>query len=126
MGAEWNISVCGLNCAACYFLKAWQGDNAKQQEIVDWFKRDYGKDITPEQTMCIGCRAPKKTHWSPNYVLKNCAEEKQLTHCYECPEFICTKLETFTNDGHESHRKAVDNLKQIKESGLETWINEQG
>ena len=125
MGGEWNISVCGLNCATCDFLKAGQGDKAKQQEIIIWFKEDFGETITPEQTMCMGCRAPNDIHWSPDCVLKNCAEEKQIKYCSECPEFICGKLDAFANDGHESHRKAVENLKQIKEIGLEKWISEQ-
>ena len=125
MGSEWNVSVCGLNCATCDFLKAGQGDIEKQQEIIHWIKQDHGKEISPQDTMCLGCRGPSETHWSPDCTLRSCALGKGITHCYDCNEFVCEKLENFANDGHESHKKAVENLKEIRSMGLEAWIKSQ-
>lgn len=121
MNPEWNISACGLNCATCDFYKARQGDTDKQQEIIDWFKQDYGQTITPEQTMCSTCMGPDTSHWSPKCAIRLCAKEKQVKHCSDCPEFVCSKLENFANDGHSSHRQAVENLRAIKRIGLDNW-----
>ncbi len=125
MEPEWNISACGLNCAACDFYKAGKGDTAKQQEIIDWFKRDHDKDIKPEQTMCNGCHGTKNIHWSPDCPMMNCAEQKTVNICYECPEFICAKLEAFAKDGSSTHHRTVENLKEMKKKGLEAWIRDQ-
>ncbi len=122
MNQGWKISICGLNCASYDFYKAGQGDKKKQQEIINWFKQDHGKTITPEQTMCHGCRGPDKPHWSPDCELRKCATEKRYNYCSQCPEFICTKLEDFASDGHSNHREAVENLIKIKEMGYEAWI----
>jgi len=123
MSVDWSLSACGLNCAACDFYKAGYGDKAKQQEIIDWFKRDYGKDITPEQTMCLGCHGPRETHWSPDCKMMNCATEKGVSICFMCPEFICEKLNSFANDGSPTHRRTVENLKEMKRQGLEKWMS---
>lgn len=122
MEPEWNLSVCGLNCATCDFMRAGQGDKAKQKEIIDWFKRDFDEEITPEETMCMGCRGPRETHWSPDCALRNCAIERGVTSCYMCEDFICSKLDAFSNDGHSSHKQAVDNLREIKKTGYTAWL----
>ncbi|MCB2171822.1 DUF3795 domain-containing protein [archaeon] len=77
MNPEWNLSVCGLNCATCDFYLASKGNAEKQQEIIDWFLEDYGKTLTPMQTMCHGCRAPDTIHWSPDCTIRLCAKEKK-------------------------------------------------
>ena len=123
--AEWDLSACELNCATCSFFKAGQGDTEKQQEIIQWFKNDYGKEISPEQTMCKGCMGPIEVHWSPECAIRNCAMEKEVSSCYKCGYFVCDKLDKFANDGHESHRKAVMNLKEIKKIGYEAWLKNQ-
>ena len=125
MSVERIISTCGLNCAVCEFYKAGHEDQTKQQEIIDWFKKDYDKDITPEQTMCLGCHGPKETHWSPDCWMMNCAEEKGVKICIECPDFICEKLDTFTNDGSKIHHRTVENMKEMKQKGLESWKNDK-
>jgi len=74
--------------------------------------------------MCMGCRGPKETHWSPDCKMMNCAAEKGVSICFECQEFICEKLDSFANDGSETHRSTVENLKEMKRQGLEKWMSE--
>lgn len=95
---DWDISVCGLNCAKC-----------KLQEKGD----------------CAGCRGPLDQHWSPNCEFVPCAESKGHRYCSECDELPCDKLLAFASDGHEHHRITVENLKATKEVGLEKWIAQQ-
>ena len=95
---DWDISVCGLNCARC-----------KLREKGD----------------CAGCRGPRDKHWSPKCDFRPCATAKGLRGCFECDGLPCAKLQAFATDGHEHHRLAVENLKQMKALGLEKWIARQ-
>ena len=96
--ADWDVSVCGLNCAKCKLLE--KGD-------------------------CAGCRGPLDKHWSPGCQFLPCAQDKGHRYCFECDDFPCDKLEAFASDGHEHHRLAVENLKAMKAMGLEAWIAQQ-
>lgn len=95
---DWDISVCGLNCARCKLLA--QGD-------------------------CAGCRGPLDKHWSPACKFLPCAKAKGHRYCFECSELPCDKLKAFASDGYEHHRLAVENLKQMKAIGLEEWLAKQ-
>jgi hypothetical protein len=104
-----KISICGLNCVECDHYKAAQGDVEKQKQIINIFKQK-GFQISPEQTMCGGCR-DTEIHWSQECKIRKCASERSLEYCYLCSGFVCEKLESFANDGYESHKKAVEYLK---------------
>lgn len=93
--AEWDISVCGLNCAKCKLL---------------------------EQDECSGCRGPVDHHWSPDCHFLPCARAKGHRSCFECAEFPCERVQAFASDGHAHHRIAVENMKRMKEVGLEAWL----
>ncbi len=96
---EWDISVCGLNCARC--------------------------TVRTENRECEGCRGPPERHWSPGCELLLCAREKGHDYCFQCAGFPCGKLEAFASDGHEHHRLAVGSMKRMREVGLEQWLSEQ-
>lgn len=96
--SEWDISVCGLNCATC-------GERLEKQ--------------------CGGCHGPTEKCWSPDCKLRLCAAAKGHGYCFECGEFSCEKLQAFATDGWKHHAQAVANLKRMREIGLERWIAEQ-
>jgi hypothetical protein len=95
---DWDISVCGLNCARC-------------KMVTD------GK--------CKGCRGPLDQCWSGDCEFRPCAESKGHRYCFECAEFPCDKLQAFAADPYEHHRITVENLKKMKEIGLEKWLAQQ-
>ena len=95
---EWNISVCGLNCAKCDLL---------------------------EQKECSGCRGSLDNHWSPECQFLACIRERKINYCFECEEFPCSRIISFANDGHEHHKITVENLKSMRIKGLKQWIREQ-
>jgi hypothetical protein len=90
--------VCGLNCAKCRALAARQ---------------------------CEGCRGPLDHRWGADCKFVPCAKDKSLTYCFECEQFPCEKLLAFAADGHDHHRITVENMKRMKQVGLETWLAEQ-
>ena len=124
MDNDWDVSICGLNCTVCEIRKAGQGDVEIQKSMVAWFKKELGEDIPPEKIRCDGCSGPLETHWSSNCKMLQCSTEKGYDYCFECPEFVCSKLEAF-GGGAPHHKRTIENMKQMKKLGLETWINEQ-
>lgn len=125
MAGDWSLSVCGLNCAACDIMLAWRGDMEKRREIVDWFRKKLDKDVNPEDIVCTGCRGSLDAHWSPDCRMMLCARERGHDYCFQCSDFVCEKLDAFAGDGMDHHRRAVENMKRIREVGLDAWVQEQ-
>ena len=125
MESGWNLSVCGLNCAVCDIMLAGKGDQEKLKEIKEWLKDKNGVDVEPGAIVCTGCRGNSDKHWSPECVMMLCACSKGHEHCFQCGDFVCEKLEAFAGDGVDHHRRTVENMKRIKETGLEAWVEEQ-
>jgi hypothetical protein len=96
--SNWNISVCGLNCAQCGLFKS---------------------------KKCEGCRGPLDHHWSPNCRMQNCALIRGYDYCFECIDFPCEHVTAFANDGQPHHKITVENMKHMKALGLQAWIESQ-
>ncbi len=95
---EWNVAICGLNCAKCGLFKA---------------------------TKCSGCRGSLERHWSPGCKMRSCALERGHTYCFECDGFPCEDVRSFENDGLAHHKMTVENMRAMKELGIESWIGKQ-
>jgi hypothetical protein len=122
---KWVISICGLNCAKCDMYEAGHGNEKLREEIVDWFRKERNEIVKPEQIRCEGCRGSLEAHWSPDCKMMICAKKKTLQYCFQCEAFPCNILEEFGSDGISHHKRTFDNLKRMKEIGLERWIEEQ-
>jgi hypothetical protein len=122
---SWHISVCGLNCAVCDIHQAGHGNKEIRKEIIEWFKKERNETVDPEHIRCEGCRGSLDAHWSPDCNMMLCARKKGVEYCFQCVEFPCTFLEKFSSDGISHHKRTVENLKKMKEIGIEAWIEEQ-
>jgi len=132
MKENWDIGICGLNCARCplYLIP---DERQAASEVLGWFKsqgwRD--KEITVEEFMetngreCEGCRGPDDKHWSADCHFKKCAPEKGFEHCFECEDLPCEELSKFASQDAPHHAQTLVNLKRMKEIGLERFIAEQ-
>jgi len=40
MSEEWNLSICGLNCAKCDIYEAGHGNEELRNRIIEWFKKE--------------------------------------------------------------------------------------
>ena len=95
---DWDISVCGLNCAKCRLFQSGE---------------------------CGKCRGLLEVHWSPNCRFLPCARQKGNRYCFECDDFICEKLGEFASDGIAHHKRTVENMKEMREIGVEAWTEEK-
>lgn len=123
--AEWNISVCGLNCAECDIFRASHGDEKARQEIVDWFREKRNQHIELEKIRCKTCRGPTEANWSSDCAMLKCAKGRKVNYCFECESFPCETVKAFASDGTAHHRRTVENMMKAKEIGLDAWIEEQ-
>jgi len=122
---EWDISICGLNCAKCDIYQAAHGNDKLRDEIVNWFREKHNKIVKPEQIICEGCRGPLDDHWSPKCKLMLCARNKGLQYCFQCEDFPCVNVNKFSSDDIFHHRRTIENLKRMKKIGIKGWIAEQ-
>ncbi len=121
IGDDWDLSFCGLNCVKCDIFLSSHGDEKLQEELVKWFKENV--DSTIEHVNCEKCRSPIGECWSSDCELRSCATKRNVNYCFECPDFVCDKLDKFANDGYGHHKRTVENMRDMKKKGLKKWIS---
>jgi len=80
-----------------------------------------GVPINPEELPCQGCDAD----YQSNCEFVTCNKRHGTESCAFCPEFPCAMLVKFKDDEWEHHQSVLDNLRRIKEIGIEAWVREQ-
>lgn len=125
MKPDWEISICGLNCAQCDMYQAGHGNEKLRNEIVEWLRKERNETVKPEKIRCEGCRGPVDAHWSSDCKMMSCASKRKLVHCFQCEDFPCKTLTDFASDGVSHHKRTVENLKRMKQIGIDAWIAEQ-
>lgn len=106
-------AYCGLYCGACCSMithEKQRGDNSALQCVTD-----------DKELPCEGCRA----QYQQNCEFVRCNKAHGTESCAFCPEFPCEMLVKFQNDEWEHHQKVLDNLRRIREIGVEAWLAEQ-
>lgn len=111
------LAYCGIYCEQCSARTACLEQDAKHLEhFPAKYKRerfdlsDYDCEGCKGRNLCGPCR------------IKDCATAGNIISCAECGDFPCRVLVEFENDGIPHHRQAVENLRTIREHGLETWF----
>ena len=119
-------AICGLYCGTCPHYLAPRINDHEQLEQISQDKR-----IPVEGIGCDGCLSERV---SPHCMecrhgFRRCAAEKNVTWCFECPEFPCQRLRDFRNthivDGISHHEHVIEELQYIKEHGIERWVDKQ-
>jgi hypothetical protein len=103
------VARCGLWCGACraYLLQK--------------------KDLFEEKGYKRGCNGCWVQNKNCAFLRKKCPYlGKTLDFCFECHLMPCEPLEKL-NDGYKKryHVNLVENLRRMKEIGLDKWISEQ-
>lgn len=93
--SEDTVSICGLFCAGC---------------------PAYSKD-------CEGCLSDRRSKYCTECPagFRTCSAEHHVTRCAECSEFPCQRLEDF-RDAYCYHRDVMKDIKQIQDTGVESYI----
>ncbi len=104
------IAPCGMNCRLCI---------AYQFGAKDLNKKGF------HLTYCPGCipRGKNCTHMGDQCAL---LAQGLIRFCYECETFPCKRLKSLDKRYRTKyHLSMIDNLKNIKENGLESFLAAQ-
>lgn len=112
------LAYCGLYCGLCSSRVASEEGDWKHLEhpIPASYKR--GRTDLADYA-CGGCKGP---NLCDPCAIKICASGKELDSCAACADFPCRLLDQFENDGTPHHRLGVENLREIRERGIEAWF----
>lgn len=98
-----TIACCGIDCGLC--------------------PRYY----TEGKSKCPGCLGENFLEKHPTCSIVTCCVEKNgFETCAECPKFPCEKIRKWdTADSFVTHKKSLENLKQIKARGIVEFVKQQ-
>ena len=114
---RWWLACCGLDCGQCSI-------HLRTNEELDYWQQ---KGVDLNLIRCDGCRSAREGHhWSPDCkILACCLNERGHDFCAQCPDFLCQILKDFA-EGVEHHARAVETLREMKQTGVEIWLAEHG
>ncbi len=110
---------CGLYCGSCETFRAWK---EKDAALLMKEAAESGRPI--EDIRCDGCKSAEVIFWCSRCRIKECAEGKGLEFCFECRDFPCGVLLEFEGSA-EHHEGVIQELKRIREVGVDDWLREQ-
>jgi hypothetical protein len=98
------IAPCGMNCALCMGYQR-------------------------EKDRCMGCRSNgNKPQYCMKCIIANCEQvlNNKSKLCYECDKFPCPRLKRLDKRyRNKYHMSMLDNLNNIKDNGIEFFLDEQ-
>jgi hypothetical protein len=128
MAGEHLVAVCGLYCGACGLYCAWR-DNDKEmlEQARQFMSSRQGREYTLKDLECDGCLANGRlTPYCRECQMRLCAKAKPgVTRCSDCSDFPCPTITAFNNDGLRHHAEVLDNIRHLREVGVEAWLKEQ-
>jgi hypothetical protein len=102
---KWHptIACCGIDCGLC--------------------PRYY----TEGKSKCPGCLGENFLEKHPACsIITCCVKNNGFETCAECPQFPCEKIKKWDiADSFVTHKKSLENLRQIKERGIEEFLTQQ-
>jgi putative nucleotidyltransferase with HDIG domain len=119
------IGACGLVCDECDICRAGR-DADVAERIADWFRREKGVEVAPDDIHCEGCKGDRDRHWSPDcWIVKCCVDDRGLAFCFECDRFPCEDLIEWAGAG-DRYKDALERLKRMNVGREEAWqlVNE--
>jgi hypothetical protein len=118
------VAVCGLYCGACSIYWATQNeDEQKLKDFAQGLSAKTGKDFSIDDVLCDGClKQGRLDLWCRHCQIRLCDKlQSGKIRCSDCDEFPCSRLTDFKNDGMKHHIEIIENLKHIREIGVEAW-----
>lgn len=122
-GKENLVAVCGLYCGACPMYIATQtNDEQKQSTLLKQFSSGPMK-LKIEDLLCDGCIGNGRVaSFCRRCPIRTCPTDKQnVVRCSDCTDFPCSRITNFNNDGMLHHAEVLQNLRQIREMGIQKW-----
>jgi hypothetical protein len=121
------VASCGLYCGACPMYLATQNkDEQRVKTLMQQFSS--GKmNWKMEDLLCDGCRGNGRlaTFCRKCAIRESAAAKTKTKLCSECPDYSCSRITAFNNDGMLHHAEVLANLRQLKAVGLKEWAKRE-
>jgi hypothetical protein len=123
MEETYLAAVCGLYCGACIIYRAQKDGNHQAIEQIAGRMSSF-ITVKPEELQCDGCLAGGRlTPYCQQCAIRVCPDKKPgVTRCSDCPDFPCSLITDFNNDGLRHHAEVLDNLRKIAGAEVENWL----
>ena len=97
-----KLTYCCYECKPeqCPLLKASLANDAEgKKEIIAKWREKYGRDFTPDEVFCFGCKVePARQGFAVrNCDVRACVVEKKLVSCAHCRELADCKRQLWVN-----------------------------
>ena len=114
---RWWLAPCGIDCSKCSI-------HLRTEDELAYWKT---QNVELNKIRCDGCRSERnETHWSSDCkILQCCVYENQYEFCAECDLIPCVIIKDW-EAGLEHHRKAIEKVKEMKETGVKKWLSKNG
>lgn len=111
---------CGIDCFNCSLYEKNLTEAMKERMAQAY-------NLDPKTLACKGCREQKGCTILPSKCdTLECINEHNVTFCFECDEFPCSKLQPLKEGADKfPHNFKVFNLCRIQRVGLEKWATEE-
>jgi hypothetical protein len=120
------VGICGLYCETCPYYLAYRENDLEQLQ-----KTSQESGIPIEEIRCDGCLSDKvmRRCVECRHGFRKCAGDMKVTWCFQCPDFPCERLKSFTAvhivDGMSHHAHVIDDLQYMRDHGIEQWVQKQ-
>lgn len=114
-----RAAVCGLFCPSCSLFIGSNEDPEMLQQLAE------KRQCSVEDLKCHGCRSEQLSFFCrEKCTMKQCAAEKEIDFCGECPEYPCDELQSF--QALMPHRIELwESHQRIQDVGYEKWYLEK-
>ena len=123
------VASCGLYCGACPMYLATQENDEQRLTAM---QKQFGSSglmtkLSKEDLLCDGCLSGGRlASFCRECAIRDSATDKTKTRrCSECAELGCDRITGFNNDGIPHHGEVLENLRQLREMGIEDWTKHE-
>ncbi len=110
-----TAGICGLYCGTCPNYLASRKNDSEQLEKIS-----QKTGIPVEEVRCDGCLSDNV--FAPcvdcKHGFRRCAEEKEVTWCFQCHDFPCRRLKDFKDvhivNGISHHAHVIEDLTELQ------------
>ena len=113
-------TYCGIYCGACSILR--HGETGHGDGLVACCG-----SVPKEGLACGGCKSGVVYAGCRVCMFRDCAVEKGVAHCIDCPEYPCRAYDKWQYAAKllPHVRESVANLETIRRDGVDAWLAAQ-
>jgi hypothetical protein len=120
------VGICGIYCGTC---PKYLAPRIPDEAYLRQSSMETGYSV--DEIQCDGCLSDRvyRDCVDCRHGFRRCAQEKNVTWCFQCGDFPCQRLRGFLDihvvNGISHHARLIEELQSMKDEGIDTWIEKQ-